>query len=296
MSNVPPTTAVAVRQSDPTAVAGFGTVGGFELMQRISKAFSSSDLVPEAFRGKDGNCVIAVELANRIGASPLMVMQNLNVIQGRPAFSSKFIISAINTCGRFSPLRFRVERLGQKTVEVPVYGWEKGADGRNRRRQTGTDKVQIEDVRCTAYALELATKEPLDGPAVTIEMAVLEGWYTKPDSKWKTMPDLMLRYRAASFFGNLYAPEILMGMQSAEEVHDTIDVTPTVVSRPAVVTSDLNSELAAKEPKKRGRPAAQPTVIDAEVTDASPEPEANAEPDQGESEPQPDEGDELWDQ
>jgi len=62
-------------------------------------------------------------------------------------------------------------------------------------------------------------------------MAVDEGWYNRKGSKWKTMPDLMLRYRSASFLGKLYAPECLMGMQTVEELHDISprqvkDVTP----------------------------------------------------------------------
>lgn len=60
-----------------------------------------------------------------------------------------------------------------------------------------------------------------------MEMAVKEGWYGKNGSKWQTMPEQMLRYRAASFFGRVYAPELLMGLRSAEEEQDRIiDVTP----------------------------------------------------------------------
>ena len=251
MTNLPTTTT-------KTTAVGFSNADSFELMQRVAQAFSGSDLVPETFKGKIGNCVIGVELAQRIGASPLMVMQNLNVIHGRPAFSSKFIISAINTCGKFSPLRFKIEQLGKKKVDYTYWVGQKP----NRTQKTAS--VEINDIRCTALATELATGEILEGPAVTIEMAVQEGWYTKNDSKWKTMPDLMLRYRAASFFGNLYAPEILMGMATVEEVHDIIDVTPQPADA-GTDTDSLNTII-----KKRGRPAkqqepAQP-IIDAELT------------------------------
>jgi len=58
-----------------------------------------------------------------------------------------------------------------------------------------------------------------------MDMAVAEGWFGKAGSKWQTMPEVMLRYRAASFFGKLYAPELLMGIQTAEEIHDTIDLS-----------------------------------------------------------------------
>lgn len=60
-----------------------------------------------------------------------------------------------------------------------------------------------------------------------MEMAVKEGWYGKNGSKWQTMLKQMLRHRAASFFGRVYAPELLMGLRSSEEEQDRIiDVTP----------------------------------------------------------------------
>jgi hypothetical protein len=51
-------------------------------------------------------------------------------------------------------------------------------------------------------------------------MAKAEGWLTRAGSKWQSMPELMIRYRAASFFGRLYCPDILNGMYTADEVAD----------------------------------------------------------------------------
>ena len=79
---------------------------------------------------------------------------------------------------------------------------------------------------CIASAIEKATGEVLEGPEVSMAMAKAEGWLGKNGSKWQTMPELMLRYRSAAFYGRLYAPEMLLGMQAAEEVADIIDVTP----------------------------------------------------------------------
>ena len=53
-----------------------------------------------------------------------------------------------------------------------------------------------------------------------MQMADAEGWTKKNGSKWKTMPELMLSYRAATFFGRMYCPDLLMGMQTADEVED----------------------------------------------------------------------------
>ena len=155
-----------------------------------------------------------------------MVMQNLYIIEGRPAWSSQFIMAAINSCGRFSSLRFELKELGEKEVEYQETQWNNG------RKNIVTKKIKINDMSCFAWVEEKGSVG-LDGKPVilkssviTVEMAVKEGWYQKNGSKWQTMPEQMLRYRAASFFGRVYAPELLMGLKSEEEERDTIDVTP----------------------------------------------------------------------
>jgi hypothetical protein len=171
-------------------------LSSFEMAQRQAKALSASDLVPQQYKGNVANTLVALEIANRIGASPLMVMQNLNIIHGRPSWGSSFIIAAINGSGKFTALRF-------------VGDLAKGIK---------------------AVCQEKATGELLEGPTVTMEMAKAEGWLDKAGSKWKTMPELMMRYRAAAFFGRLYAPEITMGMHSTEEVVDIQHEEPRAVA------------------------------------------------------------------
>ena len=173
------------------------------------------------------NCLIALNMANRMGYDPLMIMQNLHIIEGRPAWSSQFIIAAINTCGKFSPLRFEIMNHGMTDVEYIETYWE------NKKKQTRQIKTQIENVSCVAWAIEKATGERIESAKIDMVMAVKEGWYQKNGSKWQTMPDQMLRYRAAAFFGRIYAPEILMGIYSADEIRDFVDVTPEPAPQPA---------------------------------------------------------------
>ena len=78
----------------------------FEVAQREARALASSDLVPTAYKGNVANTLLAMEVAHRVGASPLAVMQNLHIVQGRPSWSASFLIACVNSCGRFSPLRF----------------------------------------------------------------------------------------------------------------------------------------------------------------------------------------------
>lgn len=180
-----------------TVVPGFDTEAGFVVLQRIAKLFASSSLVPRPYQGEAnlGNAAIAVEMALRMRANPLLVLQNLFIVQGRPGWSSQFLIATLNQGGKYSSLRY-------------VFSGEEGTD----------------DWGCRAQATELATGEKLSGALITIDMAKKEGWYGKPGSKWQTMPEQMLRYRAASWFIRAYAPEIAMGLKTVEEVQDTIDL------------------------------------------------------------------------
>lgn len=232
----------------------WATEANFALAQRAAKALASSDLVPESYKGKEANCLIALDISYHLGISPLTVMQNLHIIHGRPSWGSSFVIGALNSCGRFSPIRFAITRRGRKTIEVTTWSGPKG------NRTPSKERREVDDVECLAYATELATGEKIEGPAVTIEMAILEGWTAKAESKWLTMPDLMLRYRAAAFFGRLYAPDILMGMQTAEEVLDVIEKPPTttatVRSVGASALQDAIEADRAKDANETAEPAA----------------------------------------
>lgn len=174
----------------------------FETYQRMAKMFCTSTIVPAQYQGENniGNCVIAIEMANRMHVMPLMVMQNLTIVKGNPTWSSKFLIATINACGRFTPIDY--EFVGKE----------------------GTDSYGC---RCYTYASsDKERKKPLYGTTITIAMAKKEGWYSKKDkngnetSKWQSMPEQMLRYRAAAFWQRVYAPEIGMGFLTTEEVQD----------------------------------------------------------------------------
>ncbi|OFY43965.1 MAG: hypothetical protein A2X18_07495 [Bacteroidetes bacterium GWF2_40_14] len=174
----------------------FGSLANFENAQRMAKSLCSSTIVPKNYQGETNlaNCIVALEMANRIRMSPLMVMQNLYIVNGNPGWSSKFLIAALNVSGRFSPLRY--EWKG----EEPKDNWG-----------------------CRAWATD-KEGEKLLGAWVTIDMAKKEGWFGKAGSKWQTMPQLMLQYRAGAFFARTYAPEIGMGLQTAEELADVGEV------------------------------------------------------------------------
>jgi hypothetical protein len=164
----------------------------FTVAQRMAMALSQSSMVPKAYQGKDaiGNCLVALDMASRLGMSPLAVMQKMYVVGGKPAFEATFVIAAVNGSGKFTPLRFSDN--GKEGDEYGVF----------------------------AIATDKETGEALKGTTITWQMVDGEGWSKKDGSKWKTMPEQMFKYRAASFWQREHCPELTMGVMATDEIED----------------------------------------------------------------------------
>ena len=158
-------TKVAVKHDTELSKGIWGSSDNWLMAGQMAKALSCSTIVPKDYQGNEANALVAIDIANRLQTSPLMVMQNLYVVQGRPSWSAQFLIASVNGSGK--------------------------------------------------YDMELQYDEKND-----MEMAKAEGWTTKSMSKWKTMPQIMLRYRAASFFARMNCPELTLGFYTQEEVID----------------------------------------------------------------------------
>ncbi len=204
----------------------FLNVARFEHAQRVATMLSASSMVPKEFQGNVGNCLIALNLAQRMRLDVFMLMQSIYVIHGRPGLEGKLVIALIEGHGRFGPLHFKFSGTGKTGKEI--------------------DRPES----CVAYALDLKSKETIEGPEVTWKMVTAEGW-NKPKSyrdgsgempsKWETMPQLMFMYRSASFFGKVHDPASLMGFQSREEIEDVEEINITPVS-----PKESQTEVAAK--------------------------------------------------
>lgn len=186
-------TEVAIKQqnrlenTDLTPGNIFQNPQSFEMAIRMAKALASSTIVPKEYQNNLGNCLIALEMSMRIKTSPLMVMQNLYIVNGRPAWSSQFIIAMINSSKKYkTELQYHIEGAGDK-------------------------------MSCYAF-VEDWNGHIVSGPVISMQMAKDEGWLDKNMSKWKTMPEVMIRYRAASFFGRINCPDMIMGIYSTDEV------------------------------------------------------------------------------
>ena len=175
----------------------YQTTESFEFAQRQAKSLCQSQLVPTQYQGQSGlsNCLVALEMSKRMNLSPLTVMQNLNVIHGKPTWSSQFITSNILGCGRFKSFDYIV-----------------------------TGKDDSLSVQCQAIRLE--DNKLVKGTAVSMKMAQQEGWTAK-NKKYQSMPEIMLKARAVTFFGRQYIPDLLLGVQTNEEI---IDVEPEPIN------------------------------------------------------------------
>lgn len=221
----------------------------FALTVRKARAMCASTLVPEAYRGEQNlaNVMIAMEVAQRIGANELMVMQNLYVVHGRPSWSSTFLIATVNACGRFSPMRFEME---------------------------GDDASQ-QTFRCRAYATDRESGDVLKGTWITWKMVKAEKWDSKNGSKWLTMPEQMFQYRAAAFWTRLYAPELSLGIHTADEVQDAFGHVATVQQTPP--------DMQALQDRLKQRALESQVAADTAELDAVTEPKPlQVDPDTGE--------------
>lgn len=181
----------------PETTPGFGNAASFELIQRAAKMLSQAKMLPKVYENDVASCAIGLNIALRMGADPLMVLQNLYVVQGKPGWSSAFLIATFNTGSR-------------------SHGF-----GRLRFKWTGEPGSDLWS--CCAYAKDLETGELVFGTTITMKMVKAEGWYSKNGSKWQTMPEQMFMYRAASFFIRAYAPEISLGLQTTDELQDAFE-------------------------------------------------------------------------
>lgn len=213
--------ALAVPSGNGNALGVFESLDNFVAAQRMANVLAASSMVPKEFQGNVANCVIALELASRLRASPFMVMQNLDVIHGRPSLRATFLIATVNTCGRFTPLTFE---------------W-RGKQGEK-------------DWGCRALATDKATGQTLEGAWITWAMVEREGWAGKNGSKWQSLPQQMFMYRAGSFWARVYAPETMMGMQTSEETREIVvdaeEVAPRVshTTTPEAPTTEVAGGMA----------------------------------------------------
>lgn len=184
----------------------------FETTQRMAKLLSASNIAPQNYRGNIADCVIAIDIANRMGLSPLVVMQNSQIVQGNFSWKGTACKAMIDGCGKYTKTRY---------VEVG----ERGKDS-------------------WGFYLEAIDKsgEIIKGIPVTMEMAKKEKWYDKSGSKWQTMPELMLKYRASAFFMRTECASLAMGFLTSEENEDIAKINEKKNNLNILLQEELKGE------------------------------------------------------
>lgn len=191
----------------------------FSLMQRQAALFASSPLIPAHLRAGGpeqamANCYIAMTIADRMGEDRMTVMQNIHIVHGTAGFKAQYMIARANASGIF--------RDG--------IDWEITGSGA--------------DLKVTAFATLASTGRRVE-ITVGMDMAKAEGW--SKNTKYQTMPEIMLRYRSGTFLVRMYAPQVMLGYQTVEE-HE--DVAAALVPTNAPITGQALLEQArADEPE-----------------------------------------------
>ena len=225
--------------------------------------YAKSDFIPDHFKNRPNNCFIAVEIATRLRMSELMVMQNLGVVHGKLGFAGQFVIGAINAAKIFDDrLRFQIQSANAAGNLVD------------------NSDASAFDKTFTIRAYALTKGKAVVGPWIDWNVVASEGWdIDKPlrdgggtiRSKWNTMPDLMFRYRAASWFGRTVCPEVLLGLQTVEEIEDVVGQEETPRNEQQPVRTGMRS--ATPQPARPAAPTpAQPQAAPAPVQQAAPQP------------------------
>lgn len=197
---------------NPNAVTMWNDAKLYNQSLAMAQTLSKSEIIPQSYKGKPADCLIAIDIANRLGLSPAIVMQNSQIVRGNFTWRGSACKAMIDGCGRYQKTRY-------------VYVGEEGKDSYG----------------CYLEAID-NDGDIIKGVPVTIAMAKKEGWYNKDGSKWQTMSDLMLKYRAAAFFMRTECASIAMGFLTTEEVED-IYGKQTIDNQKASVVDMLDEEI-----------------------------------------------------
>jgi hypothetical protein len=235
-------TALTIQQpevSAPGALSFLHDGAAFEHLWRVAKAFSLSGMVPAHFQGKPESCMVALMYAQQLGEHPMVMFQEVTVINGRPGTSARFAISRANKSG---------------LLAGPI---------------TWQTKGQGETLQVTARAVFAATGEAVD-VTVTMREAVADGWARNP--KYKSIPEQMLRWRSATRLINLYMPEVLFGLGVKEEIEQVAVRDIPQSGNSGSVIAELNQQIQATNAPTKSLDADPVDVVDElTTTEASPD-------------------------
>ena len=236
-------TELEVLKSESVPAGCFASAEAMREMSQVAAVISKSPIVPASFKGDEGGVLIALDMAQRLNLNPLAVMQNIYMVGNKPAWTGTFYAALITTSGLFRSYNYEEEETGEEVKSI----------GRK-------------NLRCRVVAVGVDGNK-VCGPWVDYVMAEKDGWSRRNGSKWQTMPELMIRYRAASFFVRTCCPNAAMGLREASEQAEINEIEEekearkrqqpdfvrAIRERPrAIVETEVFHEAEAIEPEDEG--------------------------------------------
>ena len=77
----------------------------FNQLLRAAQMLSQTSIIPQSYQNKPQDCFVAIEMANRMGVSPMVVMQNMYVVKGKPSWAGQACTMLINSCGKITDVK-----------------------------------------------------------------------------------------------------------------------------------------------------------------------------------------------
>ena len=170
-------------------------IDAVDKLYKYSEILAGSTIIPAHYRGQTSDVFVAVQTAYRMNQDPMMVMQGTYIIKGKLSMYTSFAISLANSSGVLQGgIRYKIEGSG-------------------------------DDLKVTAFS-NLKANDAEISYTISMKEAKAEGWTS--NAKYKSLPELMLRYRAATLLIRTHIPEVLNGMHTVEELKDVeLDKNPT---------------------------------------------------------------------
>lgn len=165
-------------------------------MQGIAKYaryLQSAGVIPERYQGRVSDCMVAIEMAMRFHVPVLVLMCNSYMVHDKLTLEGKFTLALLNLSG--------------KTLGPPKYDIKK-IDGK------------IVSCRCSVVCRETQADVDYTIDRSTVEQNNWEAPRRGKPSPWVNVPDLMFRYRSATYLIRAHFPEVLMGIPTRDEMED----------------------------------------------------------------------------
>lgn len=182
----------------------------FENMHSLASIMASAAAtVPDHFRGNVGDCMAVVMQAAQWGMNPYAVAQKTHLIKGILGYESQLVAAVINSSG-ITTDRFKFEWFGDWTKIVGKFEIKQGQNGEYRTPAWHLSDEEGLGVRVTATIKG-------DASPTTLEVLLAQA-RTRNSTQWADDPKQQLAYLAQKKWARLYAPDVIMGVYTKDEI------------------------------------------------------------------------------